>query len=92
MTEDRLAPKLPCPACGVPHPYGDACPTMVKSDQEWQTRPLEFYEAPNIKILRIVCEAIGYGRVIQLAETWMEELTPGWLKARDEVIRETPVP
>jgi len=25
MTEDRLAPKLPCPACGVPHPYGDAC-------------------------------------------------------------------
>ena len=31
-TEDRLAPKLPCPACGVPHPYGDACATA--SDQK----------------------------------------------------------
>ena len=46
------------------------------------------FETPYIRDLKIICEEIGYGRVIQLAEGWMEEKNPGWLKARDEVIIE----
>jgi hypothetical protein len=44
------------------------------------------YEAPFADDLRRICEEIGYGRVIQLAEQWFEEKCPGWIAARNRVI------
>lgn len=46
------------------------------------------YEAADVAKLRAICEAIGYGRVIQLAEQWMDEKHPGWLKAKAQVMAE----
>jgi len=45
---------------------------------------LALFEKPQIDVLKVICGNMGYGRVIQLAEQWMEELSPGWLAARDE--------
>jgi hypothetical protein len=46
------------------------------------------FEAPHLEQLRAVCDAIGYGRVIQVAERWMDEKHPGWLAARRRVVVE----
>uniref|UniRef100_A0A6M3JAU9 Uncharacterized protein n=1 Tax=viral metagenome TaxID=1070528 RepID=A0A6M3JAU9_9ZZZZ len=57
----------------------------MTDDLEKITAKLTEHETEDSKALRGICERIGYGRVMQLAEGWMEELHPGWLRARDEV-------
>ncbi len=42
-------------------------------------------EAPYIIDLRAICNMIGYGRVIQLAEGWMEVANPGWVMSHHMV-------
>lgn len=49
---------------------------------------LDAYEAPYLKQLRAICEEIGYGRVIQVTEHWMDRKHPGWLKAKHQVIKD----
>lgn len=46
---------------------------------------MDRHDAPDIAALRGICERIGYGHVIQLAEEWMEELHPGHAAASDAV-------
>jgi len=43
------------------------------------------FESRFTPSLRALCEEIGYGRVIQIVEGWMEEKHPGWLAARSRV-------
>ena len=47
--------------------------------------PLAGFEAPHLAQLRAICEAIGYGRTIQVVEDWYEEKHPGWKAASDSV-------
>lgn len=63
------APSCACPRC-KPNPYTD---------------PLAPYERPYLRELRVICEAIGYGRVQQVVEDWYEEKCPGWKAAGDAV-------
>jgi hypothetical protein len=46
------------------------------------------YEAPFVTQLRVICEEIGYDRVIQLAEDWIDKKHPGWVKAHHKVYME----
>ncbi len=50
---------------------------------------LKVMEEPHVANLRAICDAIGYGRVIQLAEDWMDDKHPGWLKAKAKVAAES---
>ncbi len=45
--------------------------------------PLLVFELPYQTQLRNICDAIGYGRTIQIVEQWWENMHPGWLAARD---------
>lgn len=46
-----------------------------------QPDPLFAFEAPYLTQLRTICEAIGYGRTIQVVERWWDLKKPGTLAA-----------
>ena len=58
---------------------------IPKEEFEQMRAALERYEAPYTTQLRMICEEIGYGRVIQIAEEWMDKKNPGWLDAHHKV-------
>jgi len=60
-------------------------PTEPSAEDEVIRVAVEAYEAPYVKRLRAICEEIGYGRVIQLAENWMDAKHPGWLASHHKV-------
>ncbi len=61
-------------------------PTELSAEEYARMRAaMEIFEAPFVKQLRAICEEIGYGRVIQIAEYWMDEKRLGWLSSHYKV-------
>lgn len=56
--------------------------TELMKDDEFARSLAQQAEALAVGELRQICEHIGYGRVVELAERWLDEKHPGWLKAR----------
>ena len=61
---------------------------MSETTLERSLAAIANFEAGHVADLRRICNAIGYGRAIQIAEGWMEEKHPGWLDARRAVMAE----
>lgn len=52
-----------------------------------KTNPKRHPEKCYTPDLRRICEEMGYGRVIQIVENWMEKKHPGWLEAHGRTER-----
>ena len=59
--------------------YQDPCPLSLE-DMERAGRltmaAMDRHDAPHLAQLRAICQAIGYGRVIQQTQAWWAEVDP----------------